>query len=246
MAGEPVELVAERAAGADPGRASAAQLIKEGLRVLAATAAVGLVVGGLVGGGLGRLAMRLLVLTSPDRVDGSITDDEAVVNQFTLGGTIGLIFFIALAGVGLAWLYLAARHSLPRSIAVRAAVWAVLLWSTVGSGVFEPEGFDFTQLTPVWLGVLVFSVIFLATGALIAIGVERVVDRWPAHPVAIALPLLPLLPVAPAAALGLFALVGEWMNRRWRAVRIVGALVMVGIFLIWGPPTAANVVRILV
>jgi len=190
--------------------------------------------------------MRLLVITTADdRLNGALTDDDAAVNRFTLGGTVGLVFFIGLAGIGLAWLYLGARRSLPDSAAIRAAVWAVLVWSVTGSGVFDPDGFDFTRLRPVWLGVLLFSALFLAMGALVALGVERFLDRYPSHPVALGLPLLPLVPVAPAAVGGLLALAGAWLSERFRAVRILGTLVMVGFALNWGLPTAANVIRIL-
>lgn len=200
----------------------------------------------LVGGVLGRLAMRVLVLTSDDRIDGAITDDEAVVNQFTFSGTAGLALFIGLAGIALAWMYVGARHSLPASPRIRAGVWAALLWSAAGYGVFDPDGFDFTQLEPVWLGVVMFSAIFLAMGALIALGVERALERWPSHPVALIVPMLPMIPVAPLAAGGIVAAVGATINERWRAVQVFGALVMTAIVVVFGGPTAANVVRILV
>lgn len=219
--------------------------MREHLRVLAGAAFVGLVVGGLIGGVVGRLAMRLLVLTSDDRLDGAITDDEAVVNQFTLSGTIGLIFFLALGGAAIAWLYVGARRSLPASMRLRSAIWAVLLWSVMASQVFDPEGFDFTLLTPVWLGVLVFSAIFVAVGALIPMGVERAIERWPsswpAH-----LPFVALLPGFPIFAGGVVAVIGVELSERWRIVRWFGAAVMTAIALLVGGPALADVIRILV
>jgi hypothetical protein len=234
--------LAERGTGADRGR-SGPQLIREHLRVLAGAAFAGLVVG-LAGGLFGRIAMRLLVLTSDDRVDGAITDDAAVVNQFTLSGTVGLVFFLALGGVALAWLYIGARRSLPASMPLRSTIWAVLVWSVIGSGVFDPDGFDFTQLSPLWLGVVLFSATFLAVGALIPIGVERAVERWPSTWPGY-LPFVPLLPVAPFAIGGVFAVLGDEASRRWRAVRWFGAAVMAAIVLFVGVPTLADVVRIL-
>lgn len=219
-------------------------MIREHLRVLAGAAFVGLVVGGLIGGVGGRLAMRLLVLTSDDRLDGAITDDEAVVNQFTLSGTIGLIFFLALGGAAIAWLYVGARRSLPASMRWRSAIWAGLLWSVMASQVFDPEGFDFTLLTPVWLGVLMFSAIFLAVGALVPIGVERAIDRWPrslpAH-----LPFVALLPGFLILVGGVVAVVGAELSERWRVVRWFGAAVMAAIALLVGVPAVADVIRIL-
>lgn len=231
-------------AGADRSR-SFPDLIRESARVLAGAAFVGLLVGGIVGGVLGRLAMRLLVLTTDDRFDGFITDDDAVVNEFTLGGTIFLIAFLAFGGAALAWLYVGARSSMPAPLWARSTIWAALVWSVVGSGVFDPDGFDFTRLTPVWLGVGLFSAIFLAVGALIALGVERTMTRWPSRLPGL-LPLAALLPAPPIYLGGVVAVAGAWLSERWRAVRLFGALVMLAVFLNWGPPTAADVIRILV
>lgn len=228
----------------DPNEDRLGPVIREHLRVLSGSAFVGLVVGGLVGGVLGRIAMRVLVITSDERLKGAITDDEAEVNKFTFSGTVGLIFFIALVGVALAWLYVGARHSLPDSTPIRAAIWAVLLWSVTGSSVFDPEGFDFTQLSPRWLAAAMFSVIFLAMGGLIAIGVERALLRWPTRWFAHA-PLVVLAPGFPLYAGGFVAAFGSELNRRYRAVRIFGALVMVAIFLWLGPSTVVDVGRIL-
>ena len=219
-------------------------MIREHLRVLAGTAAAGFLVGGLVGGVVGRLVMRLLVLTSDDRLDGAITDDEAVVNQFTLSGTLGLIFFLGLGGVALAWLYVGARRSLPEPMWQRSAVWAVLLWAVMGSQVFDPDGFDFTQLAPVWLGVLTFSAIFLAVGALIPLAAERAISGWTARTVGY-LPLVAVLPAFPLYAGGVVAAVGADASEQWRAVRVFGSLVMVVIAVVVGPPVVADVLRIL-
>jgi hypothetical protein len=224
------------------GGGTTGDLIREHLRVLAGAAFVGLAVG-LTAGALGRLLMRVLVLTSDDRLDGRITDDEAVVNQFTLDGTIGLILFVGFATVALAWMYVGARSCLPASVPVRAAVWAVLLWSVGGSMIFDPDGFDFTELSPVWLGLVSFSAIFLGAGALLVVGVERALDRWSARRLAL-LPLVPLLPVFPLYAGGIVAAVGAEISARSRAVRIFGMAVMAAIFLKWGLATIADVTRI--
>jgi hypothetical protein len=216
------------------------------LRVLAGAAAVGLVVAGVIGGIGGRLAMRLLVLTSDEGLKGAITDDEAVVNQFTLGGTLSLIAFISLAGVALAWMYVGARSCLPSSRRLRASVWSALLWSVAGSTIYEPDGFDFRELEPAWLGVLLFSAIFVAMGSLLAIGVERAILRWPSSNAAIALPLAPLAVMFPLYAGGVLASAGASLSEAFVWVRRLGLVVMVGIIVFVGVPTAINVVRILV
>jgi hypothetical protein len=219
-------------------------LIREHLRVLAGTGFAGWIVGAVGGGIIGRLVMRLLVLTSDDRVDGAITDDEAVVNQFTFGGSAGLLLFLAIGGMVLAWLYVGARASMPPSVRGRAAIWAVLTWSVVGSAVFDPDGFDFTQLTPIWLGVLAFSALILVMGALIALGAERAIERWPSRKVAL-LPFVLMGPMFPVLAGGVVAAVGSELNEKYRAVRIFGAIVMLAIALLVGVPAFVNVLRIL-
>jgi hypothetical protein len=218
--------------------------VRERLRVLAGAAAVGWVVAGVGGGIIGRLAMRLLVLTSDDRLSGSVTDDDATVNRFTVGGSVSLFVFLAVGGVALAWLYVGARGSMPTTLRVRAVIWATLVWSVAGAGVFDPRGFDFTQLSPRWLGVVLFSAIFLGIGALIAIGVERAIERWPARKLAL-LPILLVGPMFPILAGGIAASLGAIVSERSRPLRIFGALVMTGIFVLVGVPTIADVIRIL-
>jgi hypothetical protein len=44
----------------------------------------------LVGGVLGRLAMRLLAVTSGQSAQGGVTDDQAIVGEATLRGTVTL------------------------------------------------------------------------------------------------------------------------------------------------------------
>lgn len=218
--------------------------IRERLRVLAGAAAVGWLVGGIGGGIVGRLVMRLLVLTSDDRLAGSITDDDATVNEFTFGGSAGLFLFLAVGGIVLAWLYVGARHSLPPSPRLRAAIWATLVWSVVGAGVFDPDGFDFTRLSPRWLGVLLFSAIFLGIGALISLGVERSLERWPGRKLAL-LPLVLVGPMFPVLAGGILASGGASISERSRGLRVFGAVVMAGIVVVVGLPTLVAVVRIL-
>jgi hypothetical protein len=218
--------------------------VREHLRVLAGAAAVGWVVAGALGGIVGRLAMRLLVLTSDDRLAGAITDDDATVNKFTFGGSAGLFLFLALGGIVLSWLYVGARTSMPDAPLARAGIWGVLVWSVTGAGVFDPNGFDFTQLSPRWLGVLLFSAIFLGIGAGIALGVERAIDRWPRRRLAL-LPIVLVGPMFPVYLGGIVAAWGAEFSERNRALRRLGAVVMAGIFVALGIPTIADVIRIL-
>jgi hypothetical protein len=64
------------------------------------------------------------------------------------------------------------------------------------------------RLEPTWLGVVLFSAIFLAVGVLIAFGVERTIDRWPWSNRALVAPLAPLVVTFPIYAGGILATVG--------------------------------------
>ena len=231
--------------GPRPDRRRSSDLIRDQLRVAAAVTAVGFVVGAVVGGLGGRLAMRVLAITSDDRLKGLLTDDEARVNQFTLGGTVGLVLFVGFGGVALAVIYLAARRAMPRSVGLRAAIYGALFWSLMGSGVFDPDGFDFRRLSPRWLAVLMFTVIFVAVGALVALGVERYVDAWPRRLPAL-VPLMLFAPIFPAVPFVVVFLGLTWAVEHWRPMRIAGSVAVAVPFAIWGGPTAANVMRILV
>jgi hypothetical protein len=224
---------------------SARGLIRERLRVAAGVTTVGFLVGAIVGGVGGRVAMRILAITSDDRLKGMLTDDEAKVNQFTFGGTMFLVIFLGFGGIVLAFLYLAARRSMPAHLGARATIFAVLFWGIQGSGVFEPEGFDFRRLSPRWLAVAMFTAIFLGVGALVARGVERAVDDWP-RAVPALLPLLLLLVIFPIGVVAIVATALASAVDRWRPLRIAGSFAVAAPFAIWCGPTAANVVRILV
>ena len=68
----------------------------EELRVLVVA---GVPVGVLVIGVGSRLAMFLLRLTSPDRVNGIRSDDDFLIGRFTLGGTYNLLMLGAAVGI---------------------------------------------------------------------------------------------------------------------------------------------------
>src|SRR5829696_4140773 len=57
-------------------------------RTLSVGAVAGAICGLLVGGVLGRLAMRLLAVTSGESAQGGVTDDQAIVGEITLLGTV--------------------------------------------------------------------------------------------------------------------------------------------------------------
>jgi len=227
-------------------------------RVVAAATAAGLGVGGIVGGALARLMMRVLVLTSDASVHGAITDDDAVVNKFTLDGTIGFIMFCALGGAVLALGYVVLRRWLPASRVARGAIYGLLFLGVQGSTVFDPHGFDFTRLAPTWLAVAIFTGIFFAVGYLTVVAVDRALDRWPPFSrktwYAYA-PLIGLAPIAPivvpiALAGGVAYLIhtNESVRRAWESqpLTFVGQVVLAVATLNWLLPTLADISDILV
>jgi hypothetical protein len=244
VAGEQVDGdVTERGARADRGWSSH-DLIDEWPRRAAIATVVGFVVGFVVGGLGGRLAMRILTITSDDRLRGVLTDDDEPVNRFTFSGTLGLAIFLGLGGIVIALVYLAGRDAAPSNVRLRAAVMAVLFWGVQGSDMFDPDGFDFTRLTPVWLGVLLFTAILLGVGALIPIGVERAIERWPTTWQA-KLPAVLLVPTIFLAGLAVACLAVAELVARLRVARIVVRALVAAALVIWVPPTAADVLRIL-
>lgn len=141
------------------------------LRTISAATFVGGILGALIGGIGGRLAMRLLFLTTGETVRGAISDDGFEIGRFSLPDTAGLVVFGAVVGVVGALIYLALRWWLPAGrepIAFAAIAGLVMGANTVHAG-----GVDFTTLRPLWLAVLLFVAIPAAFGAAAGGAMER-------------------------------------------------------------------------
>ena len=79
------------------------------IRLVSATIIIGAVGGAIVGGLGGRIAMRILVLTSDEAVKGVTSDDGFQIGRFTLSDTVGLVILTMFIGVVAALLYLVAH-----------------------------------------------------------------------------------------------------------------------------------------
>lgn len=194
------------------------QAIAIGVRRLAAVTAAGGLLGLLVGGVGGRLAMLLLARLNPD-FSGRETDDGFTIGQFS-GATFNLLFVATLIGVVGGAVYLVVRGLMfgPRwfqllSISVGPAV-------VVGDQLVSPHGIDFT-LDPAILAVAMFVLIPGVYAALLAVLAERWLreDSFfaTARILRAALPLvlwLPILPVVVPFVVGLTAY--EALRRRDR------------------------------
>jgi hypothetical protein len=188
---------------------------RHALRRLSAVTWAGALLGLLVGGVGGRLAMMLLARLNPEAT-GMTSDDG-----FTIGHlsplTLNLLVTATLLGVFGGGIYFVLRGLMigPRwfqvlSISVGSAV-------VVGSVLVHVDGVDFT-LEPAWLAIALFVVIPGAYAALLTV----VAERW-LHPggrfmtssfwLAVS-PLLlwtPILPLLGALLIGL--LVFAWVRR---------------------------------
>jgi hypothetical protein len=138
-----------------------------------------LITGVLVGGGGGRLFMRIMAATSGDDAQGAITQADEVVGEITLGGTIALVFFGGVfAGVSVAGIYLLVRRWLP-AVPWQAGVVLGALALGVGgraSELLHPDNRDFTLLRPVGLAVAMVVILTVFFGVVFVTVFERL-DR---------------------------------------------------------------------
>ena len=190
-----------------PVRPQAGSLREIGWRMLVGLSA-GALAGFVLGGGLGRLFMFVLRLTSPDIVVGLESDDGFVIGQFTAVDTLTLMLLTAtlggFAGVG----YAAIRPLLPRRI--RVAAWTVLAGTAGGAAIVHTDGVDFTLLRPTWLAVGGIVAVLALGGLVTALLVEqwstREFDPRSRATWAIAAPAVLGLPALAAAVVATVAL----------------------------------------
>jgi hypothetical protein len=194
---------------------------------------------------LSRLAMLLLAVLNPVAT-GVTSDDGFVMGQFTLSGSLNLLF---LAGTPLGLLG-AGLYAAVRGLRVGPA-WFRLLSVSVGAGVVvgsqlvHVDGVDFRLLEPLWLAVALFVLLPIVFVALLS-AVSEWLARAVPTPLVVAglvawLVVFPLLPLVAALALGLVGLrlvdrtavghrvlgssVGPWLLRGALAAVFVAAVV---------------------
>lgn len=205
-----------------PWRASA----EAAVRRLAAVTVAGAVLGLLVGGVGGRLAMSLLAVLNPDAA-GVPSDDGFTIGQFTLGGTVNLLGTGWLLGMGGAFFYAILRGLMIGPRWFRVASMSVGSGVVVGSLIVHTDGVDFTLLGPVWLTVGLFVAIPVLYAAALTLLAEHwlVPDGWPTRArlrtvLATLLLWFPVFPLLPVLAGGW--LVAEWYRRRPDPPRLSG------------------------
>ncbi len=147
-------------------------LVRDSFRGGLAGLAAGIVFLGVVS----RIAMRISAVLDPS-AEGLITESENVVGEISVGGTLGLVFFIGTFGglmVGMVWVLI--RDWLPTTLWQRiilASVVATLLGSFV---VIANENRDFRILQPAEANIAMFiSILGFAGGA--TAGLDHLLDR---------------------------------------------------------------------
>jgi hypothetical protein len=208
------------------------------IRLVSATVIIGAAAGALVGGVGGRIAMRVLLLTSDDTVRGLESDDGFEIGRFTLANTIGLLIVTALIGVLAALLFLVARPFVDRFGRAVVPLMAVLYGVLGGAMMVHRDGIDFRVLEPALLAITLFVAICAGFGAVVAWlvsaaaaddGWARTRSWWLLGP---PLVLLVFPPFAVAAfAAGAFNWLAAVTNpRRWRVIEVGAYIVMSALF----------------
>ena len=144
-------------------------------RYAAVCLAGGTMAGVIAAGAGGRVVMRLLAVTSPEEVEGALTEAQATIGEITVGGTLGFVVFSGIpAGFLAGALYALAGPVLPRGRAGGLAIGAILL--VLLGWLLEPlraDNFDFNLVGPDWLSVLSFTALALFQGVLTVALVAR-------------------------------------------------------------------------
>jgi hypothetical protein len=177
----------------------------------------GFLMGGVIGGIGGRLAMFVLRLTSDSSLHGAKTDDGFIIGRFS-GDSLFLLIFTSGLGVLGGILYLAVRSWLPQR---RRAVLAGVFGGVVGGAFFiRPDGLDFTRLDPLPLAVAMFITLPAVYGVTMSLLVERLLREdsgWSRSRVWF-LGLIPLVAIGAFGPLGigvLVVMIGLWAIHRW-------------------------------
>ena len=146
-----------------------------GRHVALATLA-GLIGGVLVGGVLGRVAMRISGLAAGPSMVGVHTSNGNRVGDITLAGTIALIVFVGVgAGVLGGVVYAALEPWLRRFRPWHGVVYGAALLATFGFTVLDPFNFDFARFGPLPLNIAMFAALFVVFGVVTAWTFDRLV-----------------------------------------------------------------------
>jgi hypothetical protein len=212
------------------------------IRLVSGTIIIGALGGAIVGGLGGRIAMRILFLTSDDAVKGVESDDGFEIGRFTLSNTVGLVIITMFVGVLAALLYLLAHPFVARWGRARVPAMAVFYGVVGGAMLVHTDGVDFQLLEPAALAIALFVAISAGFGAVVAylVGLAAADGAWPQTwpwwalgPPMLFLLVPPFLVAAlVAGALHHAATTTEPTNRPWRVAHLGALVVMTSLFVL--------------
>jgi hypothetical protein len=209
-------------------------------RLVSATILIGAASGAVIGGIGGRIAMRILFLTSDDAVKGVTSDDGFEIGRFDLGSTLQLVILTTFLGVVAALCFLVA-HPFVRPLGRRAVPAAAVFYGVVGGALLvHTGGVDFRLLEPLWLAIGLFVAISAGFGAVVARFVARAdgPGAWPERapwwviwPPMLFLVILPFMLVA-AVGLAVNWLAASSHERVWNVVQVAAIVAMAGLLVV--------------
>jgi hypothetical protein len=150
------------------------------VRFLAIGAVAGFGAGFITGIGA-RLAMRVSGYLTSSNNRGLLTDNDNVVGQITLAGTLSLALQAGAIGVLGGLIYLSIRSRLPGTGRWRGLIYGGLLLATFGFVVMDEHNPDYRRFGPPALNVMTFSLIYVLFGVVAAPLtdlIDRITPRW--------------------------------------------------------------------
>lgn len=160
-----------------PDRSATLPDVVAGTLVSVGVAALSGAVAGFLWGGIGgRIAMRILFLTSDSAVRGLTSDDGFTIGRIS-AASIFLLVAMTILGAILGAGYGVIRMLLRSPTWVNAAGVAIALGAGAGAVIVSPDGIDFRVLEPLWLAVALFVFLPAAWGATVAALTERLVHH---------------------------------------------------------------------
>ena len=179
----------------------------------------GVTTGALVAGLISRLAMLLLRVTSPERVNGLQSDDDFTIGRFTLAGTYNLVVLGSFVGILGFCVYRLVKPWLLGPLWFRRATLGIASGIVAGSMLVHADGIDFTVLKPKWLAISLFIALPALFAVVMGVVVDSVsrADSWTARrPWRWLLPVIVMAFVPVVAVFLAFALipVGVWALSR--------------------------------
>jgi len=153
-------------------RVSASDVVTGTGLSIAVGAVVGAAAGFLWGGVGGRIAMRVLFLTSRDEVKGLTSDDGFEIGRFS-ADTIFLLILGAVLGAVIGSMYGMFRMLLVGPVWLIALGMFIMFGVGAGGGsIVSADGIDFRFLDPLWLAVGMFMFLPAAWGATVVLVVD--------------------------------------------------------------------------